>query len=128
MILQEFKIDPMGAVRMNQSRASQHTPAAERYGVYKQQLRLMARMAKYEVPAVLSLRFVVAMPASWSGRKRVVMNGQPHQSRPDLDNLVKAFKDALCADDAFVWRYGEMEKVWGEVGVIEVLETAGVPA
>jgi Holliday junction resolvase RusA-like endonuclease len=60
------------------------------------------------------------MPPSWSKKKRVAMAGQPHKNKPDLDNLIKAFKDALCDDDSFVHTYEKMTKVWGEQGCILV--------
>jgi Holliday junction resolvase RusA-like endonuclease len=123
-----FQLAPMGAVRMNQSRASQHSPAAERYTTYKMQLRILARMLSYEVPAAgLSLRFILPMPKSWSAKKQAEMMGQPHQSKPDTDNLIKGFLDALCPDveggDSYVWQYGRMEKIWGKTGAIVVLES-----
>jgi len=62
------------------------------------------------------------MPQSWSKKKRAEMRGKPHQQRPDLDNLIKAFKDALCEDDSHVHTYFEMKKIWGDVGQILVNE------
>ena len=34
--------------------------------------------------------FEMPMPKSWSKKKRAAMDGKPHQSVPDADNLVKA--------------------------------------
>lgn len=31
------------------------------------------------------------------------MNGKPHQSKPDKDNLERALLDALFEDDAHIW-------------------------
>lgn len=61
------------------------------------------------------------MPKSWPKKKKEQFNNQPHKSRPDLDNLVKAFKDALLEEDSHIWAYGRIEKVWGHEGRIEVL-------
>jgi Holliday junction resolvase RusA-like endonuclease len=58
------------------------------------------------------------MPKSWSKKKRNELNGKPHTQRPDLDNLIKAFKDALCEDDSHVHTYYNMRKIWGEDGKI----------
>ena len=46
--------------------------------------------------------------------KYILFKEAPHQQRPDLDNLIKAFKDALCEEDSHVHTYGVMKKVWGE--------------
>ena len=50
------------------------------------------------------------------------MRGKPHRQKPDLDNLVKAFKDALLKDDKGVHTYGIMQKIWGDTGEIVVLD------
>lgn len=46
---------------------------------------------------------------------------KPHTVKPDLDNLIKAFKDALLTDDSSVWRYGRMTKVWDYEGSIVLI-------
>ena len=51
------------------------------------------------------------------------MTGKPHQSKPDIDNLIKAFLDALLDDDAHVWDI-RATKVWGTDGSIEVRDLA----
>jgi Holliday junction resolvase RusA-like endonuclease len=63
------------------------------------------------------------MPKSWSAQKRRYHDGQAHQQRPDLDNLVKAWCDVWGIDDGFVWRV-RAEKRWGEEGRIEVTDVA----
>lgn len=70
--------------------------------------------------------FVLPMPASWPAKKRAEMAGEPHRSRPDLDNLAKGLLDALYEEDAFIWdaRY---TKAWGERGAIIVRELAWAP-
>jgi Holliday junction resolvase RusA-like endonuclease len=57
------------------------------------------------------------MPASWSQKKRAVMNGQAHQQKPDVDNMIKALMDALYAEDAHIWDL-RVTKLWGESGQI----------
>ena len=59
------------------------------------------------------------MPATWSAKKKTRMENQPHESKPDISNLLKALEDAVYPDsDEQIWRYGELEKVWGVVGAI----------
>lgn len=97
-------------------------PIVVKYIIFKESLKFYAEENCYKVPDELSLTFVIAMPKSWSKKKRAEMNGKPHQQRPDLDNLIKAFKDALCEDDSHVHTYLEMKKIWGDVGQILVNE------
>jgi Holliday junction resolvase RusA-like endonuclease len=70
----------------------------------------------------LSITFYITMPKSWSKRKKEQMIGKPHKSRPDLDNLIKAFKDSLLVEDSHIWHYATMEKRWSDIGRIEVYE------
>lgn len=59
------------------------------------------------------------MPKSWSAKKRIQMEGQPHQQRPDIDNYIKSFLDALCEDDSYVYAV-RAEKYWGRQASISV--------
>ena len=57
------------------------------------------------------IEFHVPMPKSWSNKKKIEMNGKPHQQRPDLDNYLKAWKDSVYEEDAVVWRV-KATKLW----------------
>lgn len=93
-------------------------PVVIKYRLFADGLRLLCMEAGYQVTSPLSLTFVVRMPDSWSKKKKALYNGQPHESTPDLDNLIKAFKDALMEDDCSIHTYGQMKKIWGEEGCI----------
>ena len=45
------------------------------------------------------------------------MDGQPHQVRPDLDNLIKAWCDALYQEDSVIWSI-HATKFWSYKGSI----------
>ncbi len=66
------------------------------------------------VPIQLTILFCLPIPASWSLKKqrRAEENAILPTTKPDLDNLVKAVKDALNGlfwhDDSQVVRYGEL--------------------
>lgn len=49
------------------------------------------------------------------------MHGKLHQSKPDLDNLLKAVTDALLSEDMRIGHFGELSKIWvnSEEGWIE---------
>lgn len=65
--------------------------------------------------------FVIPMPKSWSKKKRAQHVGQPHQQKPDKDNLEKALLDAVFDEDSHVWD-GRVTKIWGETGQIIIEE------
>lgn len=65
------------------------------------------------------ITFWMPMPKSWSQKKKLRMMGQPHRQRPDVDNLQKAFIDALHQDDAHIHDI-RVSKRWalnGQIGV-----------
>jgi Holliday junction resolvase RusA-like endonuclease len=68
-------------------------------------------------PINLACVFSFEIPKSWPRDKRESLLGKPHESRPDLDNLVKWVGDAaqgvLWDDDAKIVKLNA-EKVWAE--------------
>lgn len=111
-----YAIEPMGKPRMTQRDRWKGRPAVLRYHAFRDQVRLMG----VQVPeAGAHVTFVLPMPKSWSKRKRAEMVWQPHQQKPDADNLLKALLDAVYADDAGVWDT-RVTKVWGEYGMVVV--------
>jgi Holliday junction resolvase RusA-like endonuclease len=118
-----WDVDPVSKPRMTQRDKwlkPARKPVAEYY-VFKRCLEAFSLRDKYVVTNCLSLIFVIQMPASWSKKKRHSMNGQPHTVKPDLDNLIKAFKDSLCENDSHIHTYDQMRKVWGTSGAIIIV-------
>lgn len=96
-------------------------PCVAAYRLYCDRLRGLAEREGFRLPdAGLSLVFYLPMPPSWPKKKRATMDGAPHQQKPDLDNLLKAFSDALRPDDSGIWRLDSLEKRWSETGRIHV--------
>jgi len=44
---------------------------------------------------------------------------KPHQQKPDIDNLLKGWMDALYRNDQIIWKV-QVEKRWHKVGNIQV--------
>lgn len=70
----------------------------------------------------LHLYFLIPMPPSWSKKKRRDYHYFPHQQTPDIDNLVKAFLDAVMAEDKEVWDI-RATKIWADQGGIIIMES-----
>lgn len=115
-------VDPCPKPRMTRSDKWKKRPCVMKYRAFADELRYQAKLNDYEPGTSLSLRFVIPMPKSWSKTKKKEMLGTPHKQRPDLDNLLKAFKDALLKEDSHVHTYVSISKVWGEMGKIEILK------
>lgn len=110
-------VTPQPAVRMSSSDRWAKRPVVLRYFAYKDTLRL--HWGSQELPERLRLVFVLPMPKSWSEKRREAMDGQPHQQRPDTDNLTKAVKDSLAIDDSYVWDE-HSTKYWGRTGSVMI--------
>lgn len=93
-------------------------PVADYY-LYKDLLNIEARKQKFQLEDTLNIRFYIPMPKSWGFKKRQDMDGRPHQDKPDIDNLLKGFMDALSLEDKNVWSV-VTHKYWGEDGMIVI--------
>jgi len=118
MKLKEFKVEPIGKPRMTQRDKWKKRECVERYFSFRDRVRLLS--CGFKMPeAGYHLKFFIPMPLSWSKKKRSEMVGKPHQAKPDKDNLEKAFLDAVCVDDAYVWD-GRVSKYWSNHGKITI--------
>ena len=110
-----FDVVPMGAVRMTQSDRwktnPNHTDLKKRqrsvvteYFDFKNKIKAQANEMNFQLPQVLDIVFLIPMPFTWSEKKKVRNNKTKVLKRPDIDNLVKAFMDALSVEDGYVWR------------------------
>ena len=81
----------------------------------------------YESAIKLSLIFYMPIPKSTTKKMRALMeNGeQRHIKKPDLDNIVKAFTDALngiaYADDSLITGINAQKKYGDPVGISMVI-------
>lgn len=89
-----------------------------RYWTFKDELR---KHLKGDLEPRFTVVFSVPMPKSWSKKEKVLMNGKPHQAKPDIDNYLKAFMDAMCVDDSYVY-WVCASKRWATEGSITITE------
>lgn len=113
-----WKLNIMGAPRMTHSDKWKKRPRVVRYREMKDALNAYQLRDKYTAKKVLHLIFVVEFPKSYSKIKKAELFGKLHDQKPDTDNLVKGFKDALFNDDKS-FAIELCIKVWGyESGII----------
>lgn len=120
MKILRFDIEPMGKPRMVRSDAWSGRECISRYWKYKDDLNMLAKSKRYEIEYTLDIKFYLSMPKSWSEKKRKLMNKKEHTSKPDFDNLVKAFTDSLLENDSFLYDV-RIRKYWARKGYIEVM-------
>ena len=110
----KFDIKPVPKPRMTKSDRWKKRACVERYWSFKDEIRASEMVIpEQEYHAI----FQVAMPKSWSKKKKALMLGQKHQQKPDKDNFEKALLDAVFDDDSKIWD-GRVSKIWGETGAI----------
>ena len=113
-----YRIIPVSKPRQTRSDKWKQRPCVMRYRAFAD----ACREAGMKIPEYgASITFYIPMPKSWSKKKKIDMNGAPHQSRPDLDNLLKSILDAVYADDSVVWQIKELKKIWCQQGGIQII-------
>jgi Holliday junction resolvase RusA-like endonuclease len=118
----KIEMEPFPYVKMTAK--GRFNKRAKSYHSKLNELRLKLKLAKLKPTDKLTLTFVLAMPKSWSKKKRLEMDGKPCKKHVDLSNLIKAVEDCIYngnitdMDDCEIWAYGSMSKVWGQEGKI----------
>jgi Holliday junction resolvase RusA-like endonuclease len=113
-----YNITPLGKPRQTRADKWKKRPEVLRYRAFCDEVRLN----KVTLPeSGYHVIFVLPMPPSWSKKKRALMDGEPHQQKPDKDNLEKALLDALFGEDSHIWD-GRVTKIWGETGKMIIRE------
>jgi Holliday junction resolvase RusA-like endonuclease len=112
---------PIGAVRMTRADRWRKRPAVLRYFEFKDSVIKECNKVGFELKNNLDVVFFLPMPESWSLKKKEKMNGMPHKSRPDIDNIVKGFMDALKDQDGDIW-FIKAEKRYAHKGSILIYE------
>lgn len=112
-----FDINPMAAPRLSRRDGFKPSPAARRYFHFRDQIKAFALQHHImELPVAMGFTFRIPMPKSWSESKRKQYDGQVHQQKPDLDNLIKGITDSIAynrsRDDAHVAVFLFAQKLW----------------
>lgn len=117
-----YNITPVPKPRQTRSDRWKQRPAVMRYRSFKDEIRAN----RVSIPdSGARIVFVMPMPATWSKTKKMLMRGAPHQQTPDIDNLLKALLDSIFDNDSHIWDV-YAAKIWGETGMIKIIETKEV--
>ncbi|HCL6099552.1 RusA family crossover junction endodeoxyribonuclease [Enterobacter cloacae subsp. cloacae] len=114
-----YNILPIGKPRMTHADKWKKCPEVMRYWAFYDHVRLLG-ICMPESNSYAS--FILLMPKSWNKKKRAELNGQHHQGKPDLDNLMECLMEALFEDDTHIWD-SRVTKLWGENGQIIIRES-----
>ena len=115
-----FNVVPVAAPRMTHADRWKRRPCVVKYFKYRDQVRDQAQVMGVTLSETFSVQFYLAMPRSWSKRKKQAHDGKPHQAKPDADNLLKGWMDCF-GEDCAVWSVCA-SKVWSaSPGVVLVV-------
>lgn len=116
-----LELDPVAAPRQTRRDAWKPTKAVQKYRQFRDMVRAKTNRTRKHIPwGGLTVTFHVPMPKSWPKYRKAEMEGEPHQQKPDVDNLLKALADSLWpADDTHLFDV-RARKYWAESGCIEI--------
>lgn len=86
----------------------------ERYNDYKRRLTDEAVLKGFWLrDSGMEITFYVPVSRSWRRTQKEKMHLQPHQFKPDIDNLFKSLADTLRPQqDQAIWQLMPMKKLW----------------
>lgn len=115
-------VEPNTSPRMTRRDKWQNPPRScvARYRAYKDALAATWPSGILFPKDVVIVQFHISMPKSWSEKKKESMNGQRHESKPDIDNLLKALFDAVLIEDKTISGVFA-EKRWATEGFINII-------
>lgn len=110
-----INIKPVPKPRQTRSDVWKKRPCVIRYREFADQLRDNLKNNNIDplVNGNISCLFILEMPKSWSDKKKKQYEGKPHESKPDIDNLIKSVLDALRQNDSKIHTIIVTKKVWG---------------
>jgi Holliday junction resolvase RusA-like endonuclease len=115
-----FKVTPVGKPTMTQKSKFGSKKGISAYYAFRDQVRLQANVfGLRKLPSSLyKLIFYVPMPKSWPKSKREKLRHHGCESKPDLDNLIKAFGDCFGEDKHIYQITNGVGKYWADEGSI----------
>lgn len=115
----ELHIVPVARPRMTRRDIWMQRPSVVKYWSYKDEIRASLKEKGYTPEETLHIEFHVPLPKSYSKKKKMELAGQPHRKRPDLDNFIKGWLDAVMEEDSVVHTI-QAKKIWSLEGKIVI--------
>lgn len=115
----------MAKPRMTKSDSWKKRPVVLKYWEYKNDIKEWATQNNFSLGNEIYCVFHIPMPRTWSVKKKIKMNYQDHQQRPDIDNLLKGLMDALLEEDSHIHTV-YARKIWSDKGAIEFYKKANL--
>lgn len=118
-----WAIIPNAKVRSMKSDIWKKRPCWVKYCAFKDQVQRLGITFESGDHVI----FHIPMPASWPAKKKALMVGSKHETKPDIDNVFGGLLDAVYASaerggkgDQHIHSVGSLKKVWAYEGAIEI--------
>ena len=98
--MKKYNIKPVPAPRMTQRDKWAKRPCVTKYFKFRDKINTTDLTVNKAGTVII---FAIAMPKSWSKKKKAEMLHKPHNQKPDVDNLSKSILDALFIEDKEVY-------------------------
>jgi Holliday junction resolvase RusA-like endonuclease len=98
--------EPVAKPRMTRRDKWERRPAVIKYRQFADAFRLAAHDAGFRQGQIIlevDAEAFIAIPESWSKKRKQKAVGHIHDRTPDGDNILKAVCDSLTADDSMIW-------------------------
>lgn len=117
----EFNITPNTKPRQTVSDRWNKRKCVMQYRRFADSMRARAAELNFQLTSPVIVEFYVPMPVSWSRKKRLAMDGQPHTQTPDYDNFLKSAGDSLLGQDNLLSDC-HARKIWSTEGKIIIYQ------
>lgn len=105
--------------RMTRSDKWKKRPVVVSYHNYKDALKAELQKINYKQENILAATFFYEMPQSWSKKKKDDWFLKEYNTKPDVDNSIKAFLDGQDIEDKFVYAVCVMQ-LWHHKSFIRI--------
>lgn len=99
-----YTITPVAKPRMTGRDRWARRPEVLRYWAFKDEVLKKGLTFPWRGAHII---FNIPMPKGWSEKKKLKMDGQPHEQKRknDLDNLMKALGDSVYGEDSYISQF-----------------------
>ena len=120
--MKKLKITQVSKPRMTRSDTWKKRPCVVKYWGFKEELLSLFKENNISIDKKLYIEFHLPMAKSWSAKKRKEKEGDFHDQKPDIDNLIKAVLDAILSEDCMVHSVFA-RKFWAKEASIVILDS-----
>jgi Holliday junction resolvase RusA-like endonuclease len=90
-------------LRSSDPKKQRRARLVERHMNWKTAVQWEAKRVRMKLTNTVAAEFHMPIPKSYTKKEKRELPGQPHQKKPDADNMLKGLIDALVDNDSHIW-------------------------